>query len=99
MNDHTPGPWRVLAHQNGPSIEAVKTQEGILHMLPRLTSKVEADARLISAAPDLLAALREVQPALQCRGSWKNDCGCRQCRAWQVAEDALNKASGKVTVR
>lgn len=57
MSDHTPGPWplgraRTCDHytigDRAPYIAAVRK---------------EADARLIAAAPDLVAALREIADA------------------------------------
>lgn len=59
---HTPGPWCIKDHRNvseGFTIAAPRANDpfydGIAHLVD-----VEADARLIAAAPDLLEALREL---------------------------------------
>jgi len=63
---HTPGPWFVQRHQES-STRAITTTPGsakgdIANVWAGLGSKdVEADARLIAAAPDLLAALIEAK--------------------------------------
>ena len=50
MSAHTPGPWQVIGSTvYGNALRARLPHNG-------------ADARLIAAAPDLLAALREVLP-------------------------------------
>lgn len=66
MSAHTPGPWRVDAITN--SLGTIETADGVsigqafqvrphrddLHSIER-----KANARLMAAAPDLLAALEE----------------------------------------
>ena len=44
----------------------------------------EANARLIAAAPDLLEALQNLE----------NDDGCIPKHAWDMVQNAINKASG-----
>lgn len=62
---HTPGPWRIIprAHErNGPCIQ--RGREGGF-MVKGMSSEAEdADARLIAAAPDLLAACKEAEEQL-----------------------------------
>ena len=57
---HTPGPWSVYLGQSisGPNGERVV--EGSCINCP-LTFANDADARLISAAPDLLAACKAIE--------------------------------------
>ena len=53
---HTPGPWKIAGHGNGAGIleiDATSTKA-----LCGVIRGSLADARLIAAAPDLLAALR-----------------------------------------
>ena len=59
---HTPGPWRVLP-TNDCVIESEKHGNIALVNLARMSS---ADARLIAAAPDLLALAK--QYASECSG-------------------------------
>ena len=70
---HTPGPWRI----NG-SLE---------HFSPLISDSAPANARLIAAAPDMLAAL-----VLLVDGDGKPD----ECpRAMNAARAALAKARGE----
>jgi hypothetical protein len=62
MGEHTPGPWEYRAPEKeevwGPAIYASGAYDR--HMEPLAAATTEADARLIAAAPDLLAALEEI---------------------------------------
>jgi hypothetical protein len=60
---HTPGPWRV--HREGRKI-GVLTDSNVIHISTIHTGPIreEADARLMAAAPDLLAALYASKMAL-----------------------------------
>ena len=55
MADHTPGPWRVLF----PGIYDVENPYPIakVHKTERNGPEIDANARLIAAAPDMLEAL------------------------------------------
>ena len=61
MSEHTPGPWTAEHHKfnDGKEVYYINGPNGALGY-PVLVAQVqndEADARLIAAAPDLLAAL------------------------------------------
>ena len=62
MAKHTPGPWAVV----GTNIEQI--EEGVeiatVSEYRTMTLRQSANARLIAAAPDLLAALREADTYL-----------------------------------
>ena len=66
MNKHTPGPWRVVSGldwPNGPEerttvVVALLGEPCHVAVLNSMSDNPEADARLIAAAPDLLAALK-----------------------------------------
>lgn len=69
MSKHTPGPWHVIERANGQAFSIgcqVQTKGNfvtthyIANITDRATPQAEADARLIAAAPDMRAALREV---------------------------------------
>jgi len=83
--EHTPGPWNV-SEPSGNYIYA----PAISGSIAALTySAKPADARLIAAAPDLLAALHKVQ-------DWLEGCSTRQTMQAQVAR-AIALATGEDT--
>ena len=57
MSEHTPGPWLVTRTRNGLRNVGPSHNCTIAALLMAPSSNVEANARLISAAPDLLSAL------------------------------------------
>lgn len=68
MSQHTPGPWTIEEYgdDNAPAlvIHRGETENRICFMATPGSygdpAKIEADAHLIGAAPDLLASLQEV---------------------------------------
>ena len=97
---HTPGPWFIL----GLSVSTIADKNGaVVAELPALKAQAEimdqaariANARLIAAAPDLLAALSglvDVQPESETLEHDLNGCdGCALCSARQ----AIAKAKGE----
>jgi hypothetical protein len=56
---HTPGPWRHSAESVDPEWSVVTTSGGAVIANVNADCKQEANARLIAAAPDLLAALKQ----------------------------------------
>lgn len=70
-NQHTPGPWKHVGltmiqgagdpHRNIPGIVANVTPAGTLHD----ATVCAANARLIAAAPDLLAACKAALPEIE----------------------------------
>ncbi|GAG35327.1 unnamed protein product, partial [marine sediment metagenome] len=81
--EHTPGPWvvdalnRILA--GGLKIAKIPVSN-LIHLAER-----KANAKLITAAPDLLyhlCALLEILPECECDNTHKqNDTKCRMCFA------------------
>lgn len=67
---HTPGPWRFQIHEsaNGDEIYGFEVLTSVKRELVYFDadgrSETEANARLIAAAPDLLAALEGVRDIL-----------------------------------
>jgi hypothetical protein len=61
MTAHTPGPWTV--QESGKYVEGATCTVAKIYFLPELMDDAEAEswanARLIAAAPDLLALLEE----------------------------------------
>ena len=65
---HTPGPWRVNASLiEGPKMALVVATVACpdrIGYAPRDTSEFKANARLIAAAPEMLAALRAMRTVM-----------------------------------
>lgn len=63
MSAHTPGPWEVVPQGNVPAEEVlelwIRGPNLILPYRVAVSDEDIANARLIAAAPDLLAALEE----------------------------------------
>ena len=94
MSGHTPGPWNTSAAENG-TVYAMGQAPGerLIAYLP-INNFEGANARLIAAAPDLLAALRDLMPLMaecDCVDSDRQAplCPCRAARA------AILKATGE----
>ena len=90
---HTPGPWRLEAGRT------IVTSSGAFYLaygsdahtsLPHFTSPTELDAnaRLIAAAPDLLAALEAVDNVIELV-----ECGDPQCSDASPCEGRIVRAA------
>jgi len=99
MTAHTPGPWTIgVADSGEASIDALAGPirwYGLAEVIVRydgrdLDSTGEANARLIAAAPDLLAALKVC--AAVCAGEVMNKNGL--IGALEQARAAIQKATG-----
>ena len=102
-NKHTPGPWSVypISGRNGYGIES--TERSVVNhidfaMNDKYVIDRYADARLIAAAPDLLAALRGVLSAISnVEESWEDGNLAESVNALlaegRSAEDAIGKAT------
>jgi hypothetical protein len=90
MNKHTPGPWNVnddtdiSGVENDPKNECVGPVDVAHVYLRTVSGRTEANARLIAAAPYLLEALQNLE----------NDDGSIPKHAWDIVQDAINKAIG-----
>ena len=93
MSTPTPGPWRVteMKHTVGRAVWAGSGTEeyrvcgvGLSHVPGRM----EANAALISAAPDLLAALQQATDGA--RQDW--DSGTEPTAWFEAARAAISKA-------
>ena len=62
MSDATPGPWIAVANRGNNAVSDVVDRDGytIAHCRNVSVGCWEANARLIAAAPDLLAALKHL---------------------------------------
>jgi hypothetical protein len=66
---HTPGPWEVSGYHVYAEVGDLRRDGYDLHCVVdrtdgRTNEEADANARLISAAPDLLRLLKELQPIL-----------------------------------
>ena len=85
--EHTPGPWSYWPNTAYPQGVITRDSTAGHIAVPSVMSDKQtliANARLIAAAPDLLAALIELRDA-----PWLNLPG----RAGDIAEAAINKAT------
>lgn len=82
---HTPGPWTV---ESGHYICSDEGVEGCVLAMVFSGPKSKADENLMAAAPDLLAALIELDEATKCIG------GPRIEAASAGARSAIAKATG-----
>lgn len=101
MPKHTPGPWETL----GTIVQAPGIFGADLHVAsapdrPVTADEIEANARLIAAAPDLLAALKELvadewsyysDKALEAQLAKGNE----MVRPYIAARKAIARAEGK----
>ena len=106
---HTPGPWRY--DQSHPQVVEGRDNGGLwvrrALAYGHTESEVDANARLIAAAPDLLAALRDVSRQLEAYKEfaeqwftdgvpedWRGRCACANAEL-DKARAALAKAKGE----
>jgi hypothetical protein len=85
---HTPGPWRVdaqyICRADGVAIADVWQSMEVSG------EEAETNARLIAAAPDLLAALERIMSVARCPTMNERLSAC-----WKIAHDAIAKARGE----
>ncbi len=97
---HTPGPWVIrreidgLTVLGGPNNEAIWCIAGYL---PGGTGEMEANARLIAAAPDLLDALQGAIGALEFSQDYHRDLGNEDQAFAADRLDAARAAIAKAT--
>ena len=103
MSKHTPGPWKAVNQTTSTLLKQDSPQGRYLFSLKEYPGipESEANARLISAAPDLLAALQnllEKSGHLSVFGSEPSVKAVRQAgdyiKAVDVARAAIAKAEG-----
>jgi len=82
MSEHTTGPWVVgESHTSEPAIREPHGECVAVACQTPSRSETGANARLIAAAPELLAALRKVLQLSSCSPS----CMCGRCYDAQIA--------------
>lgn len=86
---HTPGPWNVVKHSQWYAVGLPEGRHICRTYQQSTTAQELANAHIIAAAPDLLAACRAVVSA----GEWPAPQLILQM--YQMAKDAIAKAEGK----
>lgn len=100
MSEHTPGPWMACVGNGSGSFWIVHhktdTEDGgyfgrveALHSTEEARETARANAKLIGAAPDLLAACELV---VKC---YKGTASHEQVPAWEAVNAAIHKAKGE----
>lgn len=94
MSGHTPGPWdeRWAYSSDGRILLGVEDWQPIARVT---RAPILIRARLIAAAPDLLAACEQARAAMGMHGPCKQH-SCRECReTWDALRAAIQKAKGE----
>jgi len=91
----TPGPWttdgsEVMTEDYTTHIATAWSDTGVGRCVSR--SEAIADARLIAAAPELLAALQEL---ITLKDTKPHDYEQRKIQAWRAAREAIENAIGE----
>ena len=96
---HTPSPWEVSTYENGDvAVYGENDPSGRDLALVRGSSEAEANARLIAAAPDLLAALEAALPLII--HAWRKSADARDTQAeerYSETGKAMQAAISKAT--
>lgn len=68
---HTPGPWSYSFESVDPEWAVVSMKGGLVVANVNADHRQEANARLIAAAPDLLAALKALDESGHTQATWQ----------------------------
>jgi len=106
MSDHTPGPW-IARHQTGKKDGFIQ-KTGWVHIevgneagdrfhkgVAQLHNISEADLKLISAAPDMLEALKAEEAWRESIGLSSAHCDTLRAKACDLRIAAIKKAEGR----
>jgi hypothetical protein len=94
-SDYAPGPWSVRSDRYGITVDAGVDDPFAICEMAGIGAHAESDARLIAAAPDLLAACQE-RIANSIAGPYTRDPDTGELCYPGLARmaDAVNKATG-----
>ena len=70
MSQHTPGPWKVVPYEKDSAWECIEARGAHLACVSKAENP--ANARLIAAAPELLAALEQMAAECRKKGPFKS---------------------------
>jgi len=97
MSEHTPGHWEIVREDDGRFIDIVDVNgDGILSTLRYRNAESAANIHLLAAAPDLLAALKEIAEGCISRPPAHLDVGKNRTKAEieSIALAAIARAEG-----
>ena len=106
MTMHTPGPWRVSSRDAYSEAHHVETETNPSQGLATITMlpNALANAQLMAAAPDLLAALEDAQEVMHwmfcgpsAPPSWNGACAKECIQAQAAIAKSKGEASGGAT--
>ncbi len=91
-SNHTPGPWHVVEQQGG-SIQ-IQKHLATLAIVPPTSNDFRADARLISAAPELLTWSKDLVSRVEALESVMVTLGFEGAKSVEHLKDAIARATG-----
>lgn len=98
---HTPGPWTIGRVEQGPDSKSIYIEaiDGYTAEIAQVwghnsDGDLEANARLIAAAPKMLAALKEIQKRIAESDLWWMDCPERGGFDLEGIESIISEAKG-----
>lgn len=102
MTKHTPGPWAVYKGQSRlnqrvkhlAKVCIVDKDDPVAVTYGHTLSEAKGNARLIAAAPELLAALKDLRGKVQAHPTHSNDKAMRDRLA--RCDAAIARAEGKI---
>lgn len=102
MSEHSPGPWQVIGNPPTEILSMADTEEGsviadtqLMHGEP--TPRQLADARLIAAAPEMLALLSDLQDDLVRYSKMASEAWPSAAIAWGSYADQIGTVIAKAT--
>jgi len=105
MSNHTPGPWRVYENDIGIGVTPVSTSPDVADLSGldggRPIEVTRANARLMAASPEMLAALKLAIPHLEENYRWHRDMQSPASKvmeahaAFEAANRVITKAEGQ----
>ena len=90
MSGHTPGPWKWFDYPDGRKLLCAQNR-AVIHCPDASITCDSDDARLIAAAPDLLAALKAMMDGAYGNPSFPDE----NALVEEEAAKAIAKAEGK----
>lgn len=99
INTHTPGPWTTLTYNENTLHAEIMSGDVCLARIPHwplANDESQANARLISAAPDLLSTLEKLLSRAEKLDQSATHDGLQNCEAIANAREAIRKAKGEI---